>query len=704
MNWFGTKHILDLQTVSTIAKKELTESLRDRRTLVSMLLLPMVIYSASILVSAEVMLSEKQALESKVFTVQSLAPLPAALTKQFHALEGFDLSVNPSLLAQAHSDGSTLSLSQDKIKKIAQQALIDLELDLVLVPSSTASLALDTLSTAAFKLYYDQTAPYAMASVARFQDELSKVSNQLRGERLRGLGLDESSITPLKLTAISVASAADIGGHSAALIFPVLLLFFITLSSFYPAVDLSAGEKERGTLATLLTAPINAFEIVLGKYLAVVAIGTFTGLINVGAMALTLWRAVASGDGSSQIPMPEISASSVAALLVAVVLTAMLIGGLMLITASLARSFRDANNLLGPVLFLALTPAVFALLPRSTLTAAWAAVPIANCVLLMKGILNEQWDIGAAFIVMLSTIAYSTLFLILAARIFNDERALFSLEGPRLNFAQVFRAPPEAGVGTAFTLVSIVFIGNYYGGLLIANWSPVLGIAFNQVVFQLFPALGFAFWMKKKTAVRDTLCINLPDRKGGAFAGASLIGSGAWLGLSVPILWLLQAWFPETTAAAENFKSALGIDRTPVSLLLLVMAFLPAVVEEITFRGVIFGQLRARMSKSSALVLQALLFGAVHGSLVRLLPTAGLGLMLGWVCLKTRSIWPAVLAHFLTNAIAIMLETKGSPEVMETLSQPSAWAFAGLGAVGLGAFIIGRSSTAPALSKIPENG
>ena len=185
------------------------------------------------------------------------------------------------------------------------------------------------------------------------------------------------------------------------------------------------------------------------------------------------------------------------------------------------------------------------MLPRSSLTPQWAAVPIANCVLLMKGILAQQWSLSAGFVVLVSTIAYTALFLILAARIFNDERALFSLEGPRLNFASVFRAPPEAGVGAAFTLVSIIFIGNYYGGLLIANWSVTLGIAFNQIVFQLIPALGFAAWMRKSNSMRNTLGIHLPQRKGTAFVGASLLGFGAWLGISVPILWVQHAWFPE---------------------------------------------------------------------------------------------------------------------------------------------------------------
>jgi sodium transport system permease protein len=296
----------------------------------------------------------------------------------------------------------------------------------------------------------------------------------------------------------------------------------------------------------------------------------------------------------------------------------------------------------------------------------------------MKGILTKNWTLSAAFVVAISTLAYTAMLLVLASRIFSDERALFSLEGPRADFVHVFIEPPEPGLGAAFSLVAIIFVGNYYGGLLISGWSVSLGIISNQILFQLLPALGFAYWMKSHASFGANLGIQWPTNSKRALLGGLLVGLGAWLGISIPILWLQELLFTGTAQAAESLESALAIKETPIVLLLFAAAFVPAIVEEITFRGVIFGQLRARLHPLSALLLQAILFGLVHGSLYRFFPTACLGLILGWLALKTRSIWPGVIAHMLTNAIALLLETKADPSIVQNLSRPTFWAVFGL--------------------------
>lgn len=674
-----TPPLVNLKIVLTIARKELVDSLRDRRTLVTMLLLPMVIYSGSILVSAEVAMSEKQAADEQIFRLASLTPLPKRLVQDFQELEGFEFKSSIK-----STFASTASASDAKLQEIAKTSIEENDIDFLIVPSSTAAFALDTLRTAKLTLYFDQTRPYAQEGVERLREQIRSISSTIREERLEGLGLDESTIQPVRLSVHSISSSSDVGGHAASMLLPFLLLFFIALSSFYPAVDLTAGEKERGTLATLLTTPITAVEIVFGKYLAVVSIGTLTGLLNVGAMGLTLWRALGSSEDKSKLPLPDIGLSEIFALLVAVVLTAMLLGGIMLVSAALARSFRDANNLLTPVLFIALTPAIFAILPRSSLTAKWAAVPIANCVLLMKGILTKDWALSAAFVVVISTAAYTALLLILAARIFSDERALFSLEGPRADFSHVFSEPPQPGLGAAFTLVAIIFIGNYYGGLLIESWSVSLGIITNQLLFQFIPALGLAYWMRHRTPFKSNLGIAQPSQASKAYAAGTLFGLGAWLGISTPILWLQEILIPGMKKSAESLSDALGINDTPLPLLIFSLAVVPAIVEEISFRGVIFGQLKARLSINSALILQAVLFGIVHGSIYRFFPTACLGLVLGWLALKTKSIWPGVIAHLLTNGIAVVLGTQVDANVVESLSEPNYWALLGLFLVFLG--------------------
>ncbi|MEE2904400.1 MAG: ABC transporter permease subunit/CPBP intramembrane protease [Myxococcota bacterium] len=669
----NSSRLISRSIVMTIARKELIDSLRDRRTLVTMLLLPMVIYSGAILVSAEVAMSEREAISNHTFRVSSTEPLPPKLEASLHNTEGFQF------LGQTQRLTAPLVKDSDFRGYLKSQ-----ELDYLIIPSSTASHALDTLGTAHLSIVFDATEPYAEAGKDKLRSAILEVSKEIKLERLAGLGIDEATIKPLQPEFRSVSSNADLGGQFAGSILPFLLLFFIALSSFYPAVDLTAGEKERGTIVTLLTTPVNSIEVVAGKYIAIVAIGTLTGLLNVGAMGLTFWRVLGSGGSKLSVPLPEVTAGSSLAMLIAVLLTAMLLGGIMLVASTLARSFRDANNLLSPVLFVALSPGIFGMLPRSALTAKWAAVPIANCVLLMKGILQNDFKMNLAFVVVFSTFAYTALLIFVAARLFSDESALFSQTGPRADFRSVLLSPPQPGVAPAITLIAIVFLGNYYGGLLVESWSVIGGIVANQVLFQLIPALVFARWMGGSSTFTNALGMTRPHNPHAAAMSGLLIGAGAWLGISLPILWVQQALFTGIGQASESLKDSLSIEHTPLLALLFATALVPAIIEEITFRGVILGQLRARQGAITTIVIQAVLFGLVHGSLYRFFPTAALGVLLGVIAWKTRSIWPGIVVHFLTNAILVTLESQASETFMKTFSAPTAWSFLGLVLVGLG--------------------
>ena len=139
-----------------------------------------------------------------------------------------------------------------------------------------------------------------------------------------------------------------------------------------------------------------------------------------------------------------LSGPVIVGLFFAVLLMALLVGSIMLTAATLARSFRDASNLLTPVLFITLAPAILATLPTSSLTAGWAAVPIANGLLAMKALLTTGIRAGPFLIATVTTLMYTAGLLTLAARLYSDERALFSTEGRRARFSDIFVAPGDA--------------------------------------------------------------------------------------------------------------------------------------------------------------------------------------------------------------------------------------------------------------------
>ncbi len=660
--------------VGTIYKKEVVDTLRDRRTLATMLLVPMVSYPLLVLFVSEVASVEQAAAASRQVAVRTLGPVPQPVLE--------------AITSTASIRWAGAGAKVDSTKEGARALLVDEEIDVVLAASATAAAALEALGTAHLTIYFDETRPFAHQSVELVRERLTELALDLRDMRMAALDLDTATARPLSIRSRSIATSSQVGSQIASLYLPMLILFFVALSSFYPAVDLTAGEKERGTLATLLTAPIRPLEIVWGKYLAVVTIGTLAGLLNVAVISATLARAVSGGGDAVKASLPEVNLPMVLGLLIAVMVLAALIGAVMLVSATFARSFRDANNLLAPVLLVTMAPALLGVLPRVQLTPAMAAVPVANGVLLMKGLLTQNVQWSSAAVVVASTMAYTALLLALAARVFADERVLFSTEGRRADFSTLVLAPPAPGPGAAVAFAAMVFIGNYYGALLVTGLPAVLGVVCVQLAVHTGGALAFTRWLRQPFAEMLRLAPPLPI----AFAAAALIGLGAWLGLSLPVLWLQDALLSGQAEAAESLKSSLGIDGVALPLLILSLAIVPALGEELVFRGAILGLLEKRWTPTSALIGQAVLFGLMHGSVFRFLPTALLGLVLGHLAKKTGSVWPGVLAHAMTNAIALSLDRLAPAMVERHLATPSALALAGLAILAAGLWLLRRGA------------
>ncbi|MCK6548457.1 ABC transporter permease subunit [Myxococcota bacterium] len=623
--------------VRTIYKKELVDTLRDRRTLAMMLLVPMVGYPLALLATSETISVMAERAEAREVHAVVAGALPKGTVEALERAPKLTVRVETTTVA-------TSSLT------VARALLADEDADVVLFAEAGAADALDGAGTARI------TPP--------------------------------STARPLRVERRSLATGADVGNQLASTMLPALVLVFIAISCFYPAVDLTAGEKERKTLATLLTAPVRPLDIVVGKYLAVVTVGTLAGLLNVLVLALTLFRVIAAHPDRASAAF-SIGPGTWIALFFSVLLVALPVGALMLATATLARSFRDASTLLTPVLLLTTAPAVMASMPSFELTGTFAVVPLANAALLMKALILGRATLGLSAVVVAATFVTTAAILLFAARIFTDERVLFSTEGKRADLTTVLVAPPPIAVSTALVLASVVFVGNYYGGLVGGDLEPAGIVVVTQLVAHVLPATLFALWLRPHIRPSELLALS-PPRPLGLAAGV-VLGLGAWLGISLPAAWLGALFLPGQREAAEALRAALGLDQLPFVVALAVLAVLPAIAEELVFRGALFGLLRRSVSPITALVAQALVFGAMHGSVFRVLPTGALGVALGLLVVRTGSIWPAVVAHALTNGILLTIDRLGTPDAADLLSGPTPLALAGVAAVAAGLALAARA-------------
>ncbi|MBN1972518.1 MAG: ABC transporter permease [Sedimentisphaerales bacterium] len=383
--------------------KEIKEILRDRRTLVFMVIMPTVLVPLlmNLLISFMIKSEKKAETEVLAFAVFGADNLPK-LSEEFAKNENFR-QVDVSSL-----DEAALSI-KDNIIKFA------------LVIPVQAQERLENSEQIAIELYYDNSS--AVSRVRnRVSDIIQQVSDKFRAERLASLGINSSEkqenlISPVIIKEHGTANMREILGEHAGGFLPYMFIIFCMMGAMYPAIDLGAGEKERGTLETLLLAPIKRSQIVLGKFLVVFTAGVTSALLSLAGIGVLLAVKVKQIPAEVEIGQILSSIDLADLLLIASMLipTAAMFAALLLSVSIYARSFKEASSYCGPLNFLAIVPAVIAVLPVVKLDWYWAMVPITNISLaikeLIKGTMNYEMFIailGSSFIIAAGLLFFST--------------------------------------------------------------------------------------------------------------------------------------------------------------------------------------------------------------------------------------------------------------------------------------------------------
>jgi sodium transport system permease protein len=641
--------------VLEILRKELTETLRDRRTLLMMVALPVLIYPLLMIGFSKLQVSQREATEERISRIALWGAAPAGLREAITrggkaAILGGVVPPDTVLRglergtltrpAQPPADGGREANSP--VLDAARAAVTARQIDAVLVVWPDAGKALADLGVGNVSIYYDSVREDSLEAQSRLETALDAFRTDLVAGRERTLGLVRGFALGLDIRSTNVAQEARRSGQILGLFLPFLLVTMSLLGGFYPAIDLTAGEKERGTMQTLLCAPVSPVEIVTGKYIAVWITSLIAALANVVSLGTTVMR-ILPGDTISVSPSTLLLAFAML-LPVTLFITAVFVA-----VAAFAKDFKDGQNFLTPVYMLLALPASVTMLRGIELNAWTAFVPVVNIALLIKALLISEAAPDLIFLSLLSSTAYAAMAVMLAARVFGREQVLLGgRESLRslLGFTrQKGATPAPAFVLTAFALVLVLA---FYGSLLLRSAGTIVTLLVTEFGFFLAPTLllvaGFGF------AVTRTLAIRRPPLLG--LVAAVLIGVSAWAVAAGLIIRLLPP--PESLVRALEQLLLLDGASAPLWLVWLVIAVTPALCEELFFRGLVLTGLR-RLGFWPAIVTCALLFGVAHSSVYRLLPTFFIGLLLSWLVWKTGSIWTGIVAHALNNGIAATL-------------------------------------------------
>ncbi len=304
-------------------------------------------------------------------------------------------------------------------KEKAVHAAIDVPVDALLERLDDEDIA----SSIKLTVLYDSSQSLSKEAYDRLETFIDALSRSEMRLRLAKQSLRPGFIEPYDLREANVASdsrklQAVLGG-----LLPYLIILFSFFGAFYPSLDLTAGEKERFTLETLLLAPVSRLDIAAGKFLVVFTAAITAAVLTTTSMALTFRYGVLPEGASSalQLEFQPLALALAASLLVPV---AALFAATLLGVALCARSFKEAQSYAAPLQFLIILPAVAAMMPDLETELRWAWVPLMNVSLLMKELLkgNYLWEFYT--ITLVSMLALAGLVLWIASRLFQRESVL----------------------------------------------------------------------------------------------------------------------------------------------------------------------------------------------------------------------------------------------------------------------------------------
>jgi sodium transport system permease protein len=615
-------------------RRDLLEALRDRRTLGLVVLLPLLLYPLLMLGTSTLAGSLVKKLEEKEVKLAVWGPAPGELLERVGQAEHLQLvERREEPPADAEAEARRL------FKERTAQAVLRVER----APGEGVE---DNL---ALTLYFESSRAESASARRRLDGALERVGLETLRGRLERVGLPVALAEPLRVETEDVREPGAAGFLP--MMLPYLLLMALLLSGYYPALDVTAGEKERGTLQTLLCAPVRPLEVVAGKYGAVLVFAMVGTVANLGAMGLSL---ALMGSASGTAGTLRASAGTLVALFAALVPLALLVTAVLVGVGVMARSFKEGNSYLTPVLFVLLVPAMASQLPGVELTPTLALVPILNVSLLMRELLMGNVSALLFGMVFTSSLAWAVGGILFAARVFESEQVLLSGEKPwRDLLGRRVRRGDELSPGSALLFFAVTLVVSLFAAVLLWKRVPLWA---NLVLTQVGIFLGLSLlWVKRSGAdPRETFSLRLPTRRG---ALALLLLVPGMLGVQLLLHKVLGvSWVPGLEEFNRLMEAVMKQSATwPLALALVTLALAPAVCEEAAFRGVMLAGLARTGSRTVAVVGSALAFGLLHVHPVHALIAAVMGLLLGHATLRTRSLLAGVVLHFANNATSVLI-------------------------------------------------
>lgn len=395
--------------IFTVFKKELRDTLRDRRTVMMMIVIPTLVFPLIMSVFMSVSESfQKEAAEKKVKI--------GLVSNQVGSLEA-DLLKIPDALGKKEFIPFTDTL--DLIKAIRSDSI---QVG-IFIPNNAEQLK-KAMKPISVTVFHDGT---DLGMKDRADAYLSYIQENWKKQRYAELKIDEAKITPLVTSYSNVASNKEMIGKLAGGFLPYLFIAFGFMGCMFPAIDLFTGEKERSTIETLLTTPVPRWKILFGKMGVVVLSGLLAATFNLLGIYLSIEVLDIIKDPVVLEAIKDILSPAFIVMLYALLCPLIIFfAGIMIPIAVRAKSFKEAQSIISPLNLLIILPAMVGFFPGIELNEVTALIPVVNIVLATKELIagTLEWHLVAmAFGVM---VLLAVIAILLSYRKFENENNVIS--------------------------------------------------------------------------------------------------------------------------------------------------------------------------------------------------------------------------------------------------------------------------------------
>jgi len=397
------------RNIGIVYRKELREALRDRRTLISSLLVPLVLFP---------LLTAGLGAVVSLLIGKAKEEVPAVMI-----LGGDD---SPGILEELRG---SKKIKIVPAKENWKDEIINKDIRAAIEIPAGFQNDVEHQKPAVLVIHNYEGDMKSSIATDDIQKSLEKYRDRIVQDNLAARNIPEASLKPFEIREHNVAPPEKVGGAAFGGVIGYMVILLCLTGSMYPAMDLTAGEKERGTMETILSSPIARVDLVLGKFFLVLTAALVTAALSVTSMGVSfavlehLHAFDKAGPDAAQLQL-HIGFTTVLSIFIMVLPVAVLFSAGVMTVALFAKSYKEAQSYISPLMFVVIVPAVAAMLPID-LDAKLALVPILNASLLCKELVTGTYHWNYIAIIFLSMCVYAAAALFLAVKMFQREDVLF---------------------------------------------------------------------------------------------------------------------------------------------------------------------------------------------------------------------------------------------------------------------------------------